>query len=73
MVRLTGEHREAIGAWALEALSPLRRTLERLTPAARAHFVEGWQILHQEAQSSRDDAAACGQSPGDDAAAFGAK
>ena len=53
MVRLDQEHQEEITAWALGALTPLRRTVERLTPVARAHFVDGWQIFHQEAREIR--------------------
>ena len=34
-------------------MTPPRRTLERLTPAARAHFTEGWQIFNQEAATPR--------------------
>jgi DNA-binding MarR family transcriptional regulator len=49
IVRLNDEDREIIGAWAEQALAPLRGTLERLSPQARAHFMEGWRILHEEA------------------------
>ncbi len=49
IVRLHDEHREVISAWAEQALAPLRSTLERLAPRARAHFIEGWRILHEEA------------------------
>ena len=53
MVRLDDEHQAEIAAWAQGALTPLRRTLERLTPVARAHFIDGWQIFHQEARETR--------------------
>jgi DNA-binding MarR family transcriptional regulator len=49
IVRLDDEHRDAITAWALDALAPLRRTLERLTPEGREAFIDGWRILHEEA------------------------
>ena len=49
IVRLDGEHRDAITTWAREALAPLRRTLERLTPEGRDFFIDGWRILHEEA------------------------
>ncbi len=48
LVRLNEEYRESVGEWLLERLGPLRRTLERLNPPARAHFMEGWRILEQE-------------------------
>jgi DNA-binding MarR family transcriptional regulator len=52
IVRVAEPYSDVIGSWAKRALSPLRRTLERLTPAGRAHFVEGWRILHEEAMST---------------------
>jgi DNA-binding MarR family transcriptional regulator len=51
IVCLDEAHRETIASWAFEALAPLSRTLARLQPAARANFIEGWQILNQEAHS----------------------
>ncbi|MGA2471117.1 MAG: MarR family winged helix-turn-helix transcriptional regulator [Solirubrobacteraceae bacterium] len=48
IVRLDDEHRDAITAWAREALAPLRRTLERLTPEQREAFIDGLRILHDE-------------------------
>jgi DNA-binding MarR family transcriptional regulator len=48
IVRLHDEHSRVIGGWAKQALAPLRRTLERLTPQARAQFIEGWRILNEE-------------------------
>jgi len=49
IVRLDERHRDAITAWARDALAPLRRTLERLTPEGRELFLDGWRILHEEA------------------------
>jgi DNA-binding MarR family transcriptional regulator len=49
IVRLNDKDRKVIGAWAEQALAPLRGTLERLSPQARAQFIEGWRILHEEA------------------------
>lgn len=49
IVSLQADHRPLIVAWAEHALSPLRCTLERLTPSARESFLEGWRILHEEA------------------------
>jgi DNA-binding MarR family transcriptional regulator len=49
IVRLNDKDREVIGGWAERAIAPLRGTLERLSPEARAQFMEGWRILHEEA------------------------
>ncbi len=49
IVCLADEHRNVIGSWAEQALAPLRGTLERLPSRARAQFMEGWRILHEEA------------------------
>jgi DNA-binding MarR family transcriptional regulator len=54
IVRLDHEHHDTITAWAFDALAPLRRTLERLTPDQREHFIDGWRILHQEATLATD-------------------
>lgn len=48
IVRLHERDREAIRGWAQQALAPLRATLQRLPPRARAHFMQGWRILHEE-------------------------
>ncbi len=52
IVRLQERHREVIGPWAAQALAPLRSTLERLSPRARANFMEGWRILHEQATAA---------------------
>jgi DNA-binding MarR family transcriptional regulator len=52
IVRLHDDYQKVIGSWAERALAPLRRTLERLTPRARAEFMEGWRTLHEEATSA---------------------
>ncbi len=49
IVRLHDDYRDVIGSWAEQALAPLRGTLERLPARARAQFMEGWRILHEEA------------------------
>jgi DNA-binding MarR family transcriptional regulator len=49
IVRLHEHQREVLGAWAEQALAPLRATLERLSPQARTQFMQGWRILHEEA------------------------
>ena len=48
IVRLNEQYRERVTAWLQERLDPVRRTLERLSPEARAHFMEGWRILEEE-------------------------
>ncbi|MHB8492753.1 MAG: MarR family winged helix-turn-helix transcriptional regulator [Solirubrobacteraceae bacterium] len=61
IVRLYDEHREVIGGWADQTLAPLRGTLERLSPRARAQFMEGWRVLHREAtRTAPIDARDCG-------------
>jgi DNA-binding MarR family transcriptional regulator len=57
IVRLHEDHREAMEAWLEVAVAPIRNALERLTPEARAHFMEGWRILREEAalRGSDDD------------------
>ena len=52
LVRLSEAYREAADAWLQDRLIPLRRTLERLTPEARAQFLEGWRVLREEAELS---------------------
>jgi DNA-binding MarR family transcriptional regulator len=37
-----------VDAWIRERVEPLRRALERLSPEARAHFMEGWRVLDEE-------------------------
>jgi DNA-binding MarR family transcriptional regulator len=49
LVRLHEDYREAMEAWLEEAVAPVRNALERLSPQARAHFMEGWRILQEEA------------------------
>jgi DNA-binding MarR family transcriptional regulator len=49
IVRLHEDYRDAMETWLEVALMPLRNTLERLAPEARAHFMEGWRILQAEA------------------------
>jgi DNA-binding MarR family transcriptional regulator len=60
IVRVDVAYREAMGDWLDVTLAPVRHTLERLSPSARAHFMEGWRILHEEAarHTSDDDGGA---------------
>jgi DNA-binding MarR family transcriptional regulator len=48
IVRLNEDYREGFDAWLQERLDPFRRTLERLSPRARACFIDGWRILGEE-------------------------
>jgi DNA-binding MarR family transcriptional regulator len=62
IVRVHEDYRDAMEGWLAVALAPVRNTLERLSPPARAHFMEGWRILQQEAAllaSDEDQDADC--------------
>jgi DNA-binding MarR family transcriptional regulator len=60
IVRVADEYREGTEAWLEQRMEPLRRTLERLSPRARANFLEGWRILDEEASRiPEDDAELC--------------
>ena len=55
IVRVHEDYREAMEGWLEIAIAPFRHTLERLSPQARAHFMDGWRILGQEAARHRSD------------------
>jgi DNA-binding MarR family transcriptional regulator len=55
IVRIAEQYRDGVDAWLQERLDPMRRTLERLSPRARANFLEGWRILHDEASRIPSD------------------
>jgi len=61
IVHLPREYRAEMTTWVERAFAPVRATLQRLSPQARAHFMEGWRILHEEASRTTpgDDADAC--------------
>jgi DNA-binding MarR family transcriptional regulator len=61
IVCLQEEYRDVIGSWAEQALAPLRGTLERLPARARAQFIEGWRILHEEATRTTPTDEACSE------------
>jgi DNA-binding MarR family transcriptional regulator len=66
IVRVHEDYREAMEEWLEIAIAPIRHTLERLSPQARAHFMEGWRLLAQEAarhRSDEDQIADCEPSP----------
>jgi DNA-binding MarR family transcriptional regulator len=48
LVRLPDAHREVVQDLLLRQAEPVRRTLERLSPRARADFVAGMRILAEE-------------------------
>jgi DNA-binding MarR family transcriptional regulator len=48
IVSLSEEIRKVAEPRIQEHLQPFRRTLERLSPAARAHFMEGIRLLNEE-------------------------
>lgn len=48
IVSLSEEIRKVAEPRIQEHLQPFRRTLERLSPAARAHFMEGVRVLNEE-------------------------
>jgi DNA-binding MarR family transcriptional regulator len=54
IVRLHKDYGQPLSKWLAEAQAPVRRTLERLSPRARAQFIEGWRILHEEATRMPD-------------------
>jgi DNA-binding MarR family transcriptional regulator len=62
ILRVHEDYRDAMEGWLEVALAPVRNTLERLSPRARAHFMEGWRILQEEAAllaSDEDQGADC--------------
>jgi DNA-binding MarR family transcriptional regulator len=48
IIHLPDEYRDELASWLHRAIAPLRETLKRLSPQARADFMEGWRILHEE-------------------------
>jgi len=61
IVRVHEDYREAMEGWLEVALAPFRVALERLSPQARAHFMEGWRVLGEEAALR-----GAGEGPGQD-------
>jgi DNA-binding MarR family transcriptional regulator len=53
IVALHDDYRELLSEWTNDTLAPVRTTLETLSPQARANFMEGWRILHREANGPR--------------------
>jgi DNA-binding MarR family transcriptional regulator len=50
LVSLHEDYREVMDRWADEAVDPLRRTWKRMSPEARAHFMEGMKLLDEESR-----------------------
>jgi DNA-binding MarR family transcriptional regulator len=48
LVRLPDTYRPHIQALLAEHIAPMQRTLERLSPRAREHFLQGFRILREE-------------------------
>jgi DNA-binding MarR family transcriptional regulator len=57
IVRVHEDYRDAMEGWLEVAIAPFRTALERLSPEARMHFMEGWRILHEEAALRGSDEA----------------
>jgi DNA-binding MarR family transcriptional regulator len=51
IVSLPDDMRGALEQFAKARLEPLRRTLEKLDPETREHFIEGLRVLSAEAQA----------------------
>jgi DNA-binding MarR family transcriptional regulator len=54
IVRLSGDYRDVFQSLLRTQLAPIQRTLERLSPRTRAHFVEGMRVLSEESASAAD-------------------
>jgi DNA-binding MarR family transcriptional regulator len=64
IVRVHEDYRDAMEEWLEVAIAPFRTALERLSPEARAHFMEGWRVLAEEAAlrgTGEDEIADCGR------------
>jgi DNA-binding MarR family transcriptional regulator len=55
IVRVHEDYRDAMEAWLQVAVAPIRNTFERLSPQARAHFMQGLRILQEEAAARGSD------------------
>jgi DNA-binding MarR family transcriptional regulator len=59
ILRVHEDYRDAMEGWLEVALAPMRNALERLEPQARAHFMEGWRILRDEAAAHASSSDGC--------------
>jgi DNA-binding MarR family transcriptional regulator len=57
LVRLPEAFRPSIQAMLHEQIAPIERTLQRLSPQARKHFLEGFRLLREEVGPPGDDCA----------------
>lgn len=48
IVSLAPRYADLLPSWLETTFAPVRAALARLTPEARSHFVEGWQLLAEE-------------------------
>lgn len=48
IVNLAPRYADLLPNWLQSTFAPVRAALERLTPEARSHFIEGWQLLAEE-------------------------
>jgi DNA-binding MarR family transcriptional regulator len=53
LVSLHNDHRAVMRRFVRKIVEPMRRTLDRLEPAARAGFLEGWRLLASESSPER--------------------
>lgn len=60
IVTLHDDHHQAIEEWIRHAMTPIRRTLSRLSAPKRAVFVDAWRILDEESGAAgSSDSAEC--------------
>jgi DNA-binding MarR family transcriptional regulator len=52
IVRVHSDYSDDLKAWLEAATAPIRNTLARLSPSAREGFMEGWRVLHEEAEKA---------------------
>src|SRR5947208_3347780 len=55
LVRLPEAYRPDIQAMLHEQIAPLQRALERMSPQARKHFIDGFRLLREEAGPPADE------------------
>jgi DNA-binding MarR family transcriptional regulator len=64
IVRMHDDHRAIVDAWSQERSSPVARALGRMSPAARAHFVQGLALVVEETRRSAEGADGAGDCVG---------
>lgn len=53
IVNLAPGYADELPGWLESAFAPVRTALGRLSPQARAHFIEGWRLLAEESDRAR--------------------